>query len=342
MFCSGVSAANNHILTDIVILALYRLCAEMLHHLKVKDYAQRFSVGTLYYEGRDRILLGSTAMAGGYINTTTTSSSCASSSSSSNGSYSSYSHMPSSAPTAARDLLASASSSPTISGKGKGKKALDSEDTGPSWEEAVAAAAAAGGGREREITQAESIELFAAESMDGEIEPILSSSSVRLKCTQERERADREFRGRWSGILDLAAGMLSHSLSRSKGQGQGQGLAGRAEGVTDSGVCTYSSSALGNGTGPSAVLGPDTNGQGQGQSGAVKGRVKKVKDSGASGLSAASTVSAAQALLDETCNMQPYVNQPGEVFAETMRSTLGELMMVSCSLASVFSAALYH
>jgi hypothetical protein len=296
--------------------------------MKAKDYAQRFSVGTLYHEGRDRILLSATAMAGGY----------ASSSSNLNGSCSNSNHINSSAPhTAARDVLASASSSPVanITGKGKGKKSADSCDPGPSWEEAIAAAAAAGGGREREITQAESMDLFAAESMDGEIEPILSSSSVRLKGTQERERADREFRGKWSGLMDLALGMLSRPKTP----------VGRAEGLTDTGSCGSGSAGLGNGTGPgnsnSSSSGLDSNGQGQGA--AAKGRTKKVKESAPPGLSAAPTVAAAQALLDESCSMQPYVNQPGEVFAEAMRSTLGELMMVSITqLNFTCTCALNH
>jgi hypothetical protein len=295
--------------------------------MKAKDYAQRFSVGTLYHEGRDRILLSATVMAGGYVS---------SSSSSSSNLNSSCGHINASAPhTAVRDLLASASSSPVanITGKGKGKKSADSCDSGPSWEEAIAAAAAAGGGREREITQAESMDLFAAESMDGEIEPVLSSSSVRLKGTQERERADREFRGKWSGLMDLALGMLSRPKTP----------AGRAEGLTDTGSCGSSSAGLGNGIGPgnSSTSWLDSNGQGQGA--AAKGRTKKVKESAPIGLSAAPTVAAAQALLDESCSMQPYVNQPGEVFAEVMRSTLGELMMVSImKLSLTCTCALSH
>jgi hypothetical protein len=59
--------------------------------MKAKDYAQRFSVGTLYHEGRDRILLSATAMAGGYV-------SSSSSSSNLNGSCSTSSHINSSAP----------------------------------------------------------------------------------------------------------------------------------------------------------------------------------------------------------------------------------------------------
>lgn len=260
-------------------------------------------------------------MAGGYASS--------SNSSSINGNSCNNSHMSSSGPnTAARDLLASASSSPVanISGKGKGRKSADNCDSGPSWEEAIAAAAAAGGGREREITQAESMDLFAAESMDGEIEPILSSSSVRLKCTQERERADREFRGKWSGLMDLALAMLSRPKT----------AVGRTEGFPDTGACVSSSAGLGNGIGHSNsnTSGIDSNGQGQGA--IAKGRTKKAKESAPSGLSAAPTVAAAQALLDESCTMQPYVNQPGEVFAEAMRSTLGELMMVSSTVSALF------
>lgn len=287
---------------------------EVVHHSKAKDYAQRYSVGTLYHEGRERLLLSGLPMVGAYSSATTSSfnSSTLLSSSSHNSSASAFAsiNLPN------KGGLSSLNSSP-INGRQKLiKRPADADvsesDSAPSWDEAVAAAAA-GNERVMGLTQSESMELFATEVMDDSVpehehESAPSSSSVRAKGVQERERVDREFRSKWSRILDVATAVLVKApCAVSKGPGPGS--------IRDGHIST----------------GPDLNGHHSYSATAPKGKTKKAKDKdNASQLSSTNgTVAAAQALLDEACALQPYVDQPGEGLADIIRSTLGELMMVS-------------
>lgn len=288
-----------------------------MHHAKARDYAQRYSVGTLYHEGRERLLLSGLPMVGAY------SSACSSSSglpsSSSHSSYASI--LPNT-----KAGLSSLSTSP-LNGRHKGPKRpadadVSESDSAPSWDEAVAAAAA-GNEKVMGITQLESMDLFAAEIMDDAVpehehESAPSSSSMRVKGTQEKERLDRELRNRWCRILDIATAMLS------RGPGPGQGV---------------KSSSLGPSRDGSNALSIDVNGQHSASASVPKGKIKKAKDrdNGLSYSSSSCTVAAAQALLDEACAMQPYVNQPGEGLADTVRSTLGELMMVSLKSSAILN-----
>lgn len=286
---------------------------EVVHHSKAKDYAQRYSVGTLYHEGRERLLLSGLPMVGAY-------SSATSSSFNSSTLLSSSSHNSSASASASINLpykggLSSLNSSP-INGRQKLiKRPADADvsesDSAPSWDEAVAAAAA-GNERVMGLTQSESMDLFSTEVMDDSVpehehESAPSSSSVRAKGAQERERVDREFRSKWSRILDVATAVLvKATCAVSKGPGPGP--------IRDGHIST----------------GPDLNGHHSYSVSAPKGKTKKAKDKdNASQLSSTnSTVAAAQALLDEACALQPYVDQPGEGLADIIRSTLGELMMV--------------
>lgn len=279
---------------------------EVVHHSKARDYAQRYSVGTLYHEGRERLLLSGLPMVGAYSSASSSSSSSISTTSSS--SSSSASVLPPS-----KGGLSSFNSSPVNGRQKMLKRPADADvsesDSAPSWDEAVAAAAA-GNERVMGMTQSESIDLFAAEVMDDSVpehehESVPSSFSVRAKGTQEKERVDREFRNKWGRILDAATAMLV------KVSGPGvKGLGPSRDGIN--------------------LPGPDLNGQQSSLASAPKGKTKKTKDRDnvSSCSSSNCTVAAAQALLDEACAMQPYVDQPGEGLADTMRSTFGELMMV--------------
>ena len=260
-------------------------------------------MGTLYHEGRERLLLGGLPMVGAYCSASSSSSSSSSTLSPSRGHNSSASTLPSN-----KGGLCSLNSSP-VNGRHKVlKRPADADvsesDSAPSWDEAVAAAAAAAGNeRVMGMTHMESMDLFAAEIMDDSHESAPSSFSVRAKGTQEKERVDREFRNKWSRILDVATAMLVKV--------HGPGVKG-----------------LGSVKDGSNLLCQDLNGQNSAS--APKGKTKKAKDreNATSYSSSNCTVASAQALLDEACAMQLYVDQPGEGLADTIRSTLGELMMV--------------
>ena len=292
---------------------------ETVHYYRAKDTTQRCSIGTLFHEGKERLLLNSNPMFGAYVP----------------GQWSSHSspallanHVHTFAtPSPATVLTASLQSAaasvllPSSLVLGRGETSMDSKSAnnlskisiGDLENKNIAA-------RIEDVETAIDKDTFinGEESQD----PILSSTSVRLKGSQERERLDRVLKARWVKIFELASGMVAGS-----GLGQQKSHAvssktGHAAKPAEVSVSVDGSQAAGRN-----FLETHTDGS---SNGTVKAKVKKTTHSVSStSLSSAPTVADAQALLDEACSMQPYVNAPGESFTETIRLVLGELMTVS-------------
>ena len=283
---------------------------EAVQFYRAKDYAQRHSMGTLFHESKERLLLCSNPMFGAYnpgIWSSSTSSAFLAThaysfpvpapvlselsieSGSGLGSHSRMVEKPAYLESSSADYLTKQQS---MLGD---RETVDFED----------------GGEKSLLHPIAKEEAIGEDSSD----LVLSASSIRQKGTHEKERTDKLFRARWARILELASSILSSSA-----QQKNQAAAAKA-GHTPKGaevVDSIDGCQTTNGNGSLDPIGEGT--------GAVKNRLKKTNHSSSS--SSLCTVVEVQALLDEACSMQPYTNAPGEHFAETMRFTLGELLMV--------------
>ena len=217
---------------------------------KTKEYAQKYSAGTLYREGREKIMMSDAPMLGAYVRGTWPMIPSSSSSFTSSVHSSAYVASSTYGMTAQRERGRDGQKDISDSPASCKLRALrevnesDLEHSAISWDEAVLAARIVRegdreGDREggREMTNAESIDLYllsADNSMD-ELTPAIpssssssfpssssfSSSSMRHKITMEKERADREFRDTWGQILGQASGMLNKGIGKSTTNGAG-------------------------------------------------------------------------------------------------------------------------
>ena len=304
-------------------------------------------MGTLFPEGRDRLLLNVNPMFGSYTPGLWSSSS---SSSTSSALLASHTHSPAfPIPTAIAALTSSslsaavptsaASSSSSSSSSSvcvpqcvlvSGEASVDSRSSAlnafskmeseySDCKDTVECCGGTGEVVDRDSSHTKAVDIIPNSKESQEQDPVLSSNSVRLKGTQEKERVDRLLRERWVKISDLASGMLAGPAANQHRSQAGGSKAKAAEVIGSAEV----SQALGRNCHEM---------QNEGSSnGAVKTKVKKNSQISfsSSQSSSAATVADAQALLDAACSMQPYINAPGESFADTMRVVLGELMMVS-------------
>ena len=295
-----------------------------MHYCRAKDITNRCSMGALFQEGKERLLLNSNPMNGAYMP----------------GQWSSHSSpalLPNYAQTFTSQTSANVQTTSLLSATAppllptfpapvkhslskadisldpKGANNLSKTSLGDFENRNIVL-----GKDDEEIAVEKDISISGEESQD----PILSSASIRLKGSQERERLDRLLKARWMKIFELASGMVAGSgcgIGQNKSHAVGNKAANAAKSAEVSGSVEGSRNFHETHTDGSSNV-----------NGTVKSKVKKVSHSGSSTtLSSAPTAADAQALLDEACSMQPYVNAPGESFTETIRLVLGELMTVS-------------
>jgi hypothetical protein len=155
------------------------------------------------------------------------------------------------------------------------------------------------------------------EMLVNESEQPLSSSSMRLKVTQEKGKMDRDLRAKWSSILEAATSMIN-PLPASV---QHRNIIAAA--VAKAGVDNSKGQTV-----PLEGVGNSADGDGGNDVGAVKVKAKRNREGLPSVAATVASLAEAQAVIDEACSLPPYVNEPGENFVEVMRSVLGELMLV--------------